>query len=467
MRLYGAAGALLGLGQEEGTRFEGGRAEWLAKLEPADAAEAAKMDAAAAEGTPRSLDYPYLRPDGITLWLRDTQCLIRDPATGGAVLAGSLTDLTPTRQMAAQLRHYQKTRVFGELAGGVAHDFNNLLALFHGYSELLQMEAQPDTPGAEYLREMIAAVERARELTSQLHRFGHFKRESPGRADLLKVARDCRRLLRRLVEERIELVFEEKTEAAWTRADPQELETVLLNLAINACDAMPGGGRLEMEVDCVRAGKKKFCSLTVRDTGEGIRKADLGHIFEPGFTTRRSAGAEGAGLGVCKEIAEAHGGSITVQSARGKGTEVRVLLPALAIPEVPSPVAHEKIPMGRGEEILIAEDASSVCNALSQMVMRLGYKARCAANGEEARRILEREPKIRLVITDLVMPLMSGEELAEIIQSRWPGIPVILISGYGSSLLPEKTNPTKSRLFLPKPVALGCLARHIRQLIDV
>ncbi len=464
MHLYGATGPLLGL--DEDARLEGGRAAWLALLEPADAAEAAKMDAATVEGCPRNLDYRYLRPDGGTLWLRDTQCLVRDPATGCLVLAGSLTDVTPARRMAAQLRYHQKTRVFGELAGGVAHDFNNLLALFHGYSELLQMDVQPGTPGAEYLHEMIAAVERARELTSQLHRFGHFKWESPGRADLLKVVRDCRRLLRRLIEERIELVFEEKTEAAWTGADPQELETLLLNLAVNACEAMPRGGRLELEVGRVSARKKKFCSLTVRDNGEGIRKADLGRIFEPGFTTRGSTGAEGLGLCVCKEIAEAHGGGITVQSARGKGTEVRVLLPALALPAAATPAAREKIPMGRGEEILIVEDDAPVRNSLRQMIMRLGYKARCAANGEEARRILERESKIRLVISDLVMPLMGGEELAEIIQSRWPGVPVILISGYGSSPLPENIYP-KSRLFLPKPVALGCLARHLRQLIDV
>jgi signal transduction histidine kinase len=446
MRLLGASEALLG----KVSLLDGGRAEWLDWVHPDDQAAVARLDAdAAAAGKPRTFEYRFLAPSGRILWLRET----RVPGTGGG-FSGTLEDVTRSREMAAQLRHRQKQSVFGECARGIAHDFNNVLAVFQGYTELLQLDAEPGSDTEEYLAEMMGAVGRARKLTAQIHRVSHARPEHPVTVNLATVLRDLKPLFRKLGREGTELVVAEKSAAAWVRADVLELETLILNLVANACEAMPGGGRLEVSCDA----KGANATLAISDTGEGI--ADVKRIFEPGFTTRLRQRAEGMGLAVCREIAANAGGRITCKSKPGKGSEFKVMLPLAPAPARSHPAENRKIPPGRGEGILIAEDDPSVRKALAETLKRIGYRVWQASNGEEAVRLLSKETKIRLVISDYFMPIMTGGELVESIQSRWPGIPMILISGY-----PAPTSPDQN--FLPKPLATSILAQHIRKLIDV
>ncbi|GEM_PF-3909580 len=447
MTLQGAFEPLLG----ETASLGGGRAEWLRLVHPDDVVAVAQWDAAAVKGKPQTLEYRFLATGGHTLWLRET----RVPGGRGG-FSGTLEDVTRSREMAAQLRHRQKQSVFGECARGIAHDFNNVLAVLQGYTELLQLDAEPGSENAEYLGEMMGAVGRARELTAQIHRVSHAKPEHPVTVNLGTVLRDLKPLFRRLAREEIEVTVSEKSAAAWVRADILELETLLLNLAANACEAMSGSGRLEVSCDI----QGKQATLAVSDTGEGIAAASLKRIFEPGFTTRQRQRAEGLGLAVCREIVERAGGRITCKSKPGKGSEFTVTLPLVAAPpRTPSPESR-KIPPGQGEAILIVEDDPAVRKTLAAVIETLGYRVYQASNGQEAVRRLEKETKIRLVISDFFMPLMTGGELVETVQSRWPGIPVILTSGYATPISPYQS-------FLPKPLAITTLAQHIRKSIDV
>ncbi|XHR27840.1 MAG: ATP-binding protein [Chthoniobacteraceae bacterium] len=447
MTLQGAFEPLVG----KTPSLDGGRSEWLQFVHPDDVVAVAQWDAAAVKGEPQTLEYRFLASGGRTLWLRET----RVPGSKGC-FSGTLEDVTRSREMAAQLRHRQKQSVFGECARGIAHDFNNVLAVLQGYTELLQLEAEPGSENAEYLGEMMGAVGRARDLTAQIHRVSHAKPEHPVTVNLGTVLRDLKPLFRRLAREETEVTINETSTAAWVRADVLELETLLLNLAANACEAMPSGGRLEVSCDV----RGKSATLAVSDTGEGITADGLKRIFEPGFTTRQRQQAEGMGLAVCREIVERAGGRIACKSKPGKGSEFTVTLPLVAAPARPHPPESRKRPAGQGEAILIVEDDPAVRKALAAVVETLGYRVYQASNGEEAVRRLEKETKIRLVISDFFMPLMTGGELVETVQSRWPGIPVILTSGYAAPISPSKS-------FLPKPLAITTLAQHIRKSIDV
>ena len=460
--------------------FKGGRAAWLRRVHPADLPHVTEALCGVAKARAQMLEYRFLRPGGSAVWLRETIRHVRDPESGVRFLAGTLADVSEARSLAAQLRQSQKMRAFGELAGGVAHDFNNLLTLFHGYTELLQMTAADQDEGTRgYLNELAAAVERARELSSQLHRFGCRKPAGgPGPTELGAMLKDFRQMIRRLLREKIELFLSPGTGACWVMADPPQIESLLINLAVNACEAMPGGGRLRVGVEpvTIRPRDRRVVSqdwqpgayirLTVADTGEGIRRADGKRIFEPGFTTRGGRGAEGAGLAVCREIVADHGGQIVFRSVLGKGSTFEVYLPAIAAPAGKEPAAAPgPLPRGNGEKILIVEDDAPVRKALAAMVTGLGYRVLCASNGTAGWVFLQKDRKIRLVIADLVMPLMDGGELAELVYRRRPDVRLILTSGYACQQ-PQTKYHTQYSLFLPKPIQPRLLAHHLRNLLD-
>ncbi|MDD5349867.1 MAG: ATP-binding protein [Chthoniobacteraceae bacterium] len=381
----------------------------------------------------------------------------------------------------ARLSHLQKLRLFGEFAGGVAHDFNNLLTVFHGYTELMQMTIACDDPRQEYLSEMARAVERARALTTALLDFNRKKPDTPLPLSLGTLLLGFRRMLRRIANEKIEFSVHAEEGAGWTLAAPGPIESILINLAANACEAMPQGGRLCLDLEEItlrpsdrraRAGwaPGPYVRISVRDTGAGIAKSDRPRIFEPGFTTHPEREAPGMGLTLCAAIAEANGGRLTARSIPGKGSEFQLFLPRIPAPaREEAPAAARKAPaaFGKGKKVLVAEDDDAARKTLAAMLRQLGFQPLCASNGEEALRLLEGEPETRLLITDLVMPLMGGAALAEAVRQRWPRIGILFTSGYAMEPPEPCISQGISPFFLAKPLAFGALARKLRELLDV
>ncbi|MCX6966881.1 MAG: ATP-binding protein [Verrucomicrobia bacterium] len=364
-------------------------------------------------------------------------------------------------------------QVFSALVGGVAHDYNNLLSIFHGYTEILQMGIDPGNPLQQYLTEMMGAVERAKTLTAQLLNFSRATVSAPRELRVEKLVRDFHKMLRRMAPENIELVTELEEESGWVMADPRQIETLLSNLVLNACEAMPQGGRLCIELrDAVVAPGSRpaqeglapgsYLRLAVSDTGVGIPKDLIRRIFEPSFTSKPPSCNLGLGLFLSSEIVEQSGGKILVESTPGQGSTFEAFLRQIPPPQEPEAKPLPEVSFGKGENILIVEDDGPARKTLATMVSQLGYQAICAANGDEALGVLERKNEIRLVIADMVMPLLGGIRMAEIMRQRWPEIKIILTSGYAV----EPPNKTMVEVFLPKPIPRGALIQNIRKLLD-
>jgi two-component system, cell cycle sensor histidine kinase and response regulator CckA len=373
---------------------------------------------------------------------------------------------------ALPLHQIQKMQVFGSLVGGVAHDFNNLLSIFQGYTEILQMEMDAESPLQEHLNEMLGAVERAKTLTSQLLNFSRATASAPKPILLRTVLVEFHKMLRRLIGENIELVLELEEECGWVMADPRQIESLMTNLVVNACEAMPQVGRLciALENAVIKSGKDglepgDYVRLAVSDTGIGMENDLVRQIFEPGFTTKTPGRNIGLGLFLCAEIAQQNSAKILVESTPGKGSTFSVFFPRLSSPSQATPKPLEKKDFAAIKaEILIVEDDAPTRKSFLTLVRRLGIEARCASNGDEALRILEANPKIRLVIADIVMPLLGGIEMATIMRKRWPGTKLILTSGYSSE--PPSEAVAEHAVFLPKPIPPGVLIQNIRNLLD-
>jgi len=328
------------------------------------------------------------------------------------------------------------------------------------------METAPEDPRHVYLEEMASAVERAKELTSQLMNFCQKKQDSPMAIRLGGVLLDFRKMLRRIIGENIELVTNIEEDSGWVMVNPRQIETVVLNLVVNACEAMPHGGRLS--IDLVE--QARFLQIVVSDTGVGMEKTFLDRIFKPTGTSGAQESAPVLGLPTCLAIVEQIGGKITAKSTPGKGSTFRISLPRIASPITDGPKGalpkKNAVSSGNGEKILIVEDDASAQGTVAALVRGMGYHVICAANGDEAQRILERKSEIRLVICDIVMPLMGGTELTKVIHHRWPGVKILLTSGYASAPF-EKSPPILNHTaFLPKPLSRGVLAGKIRELLN-
>jgi PAS domain S-box-containing protein len=380
-------------------------------------------------------------------------------------LAVTFDNVTDVVRIEGQLRQAQKMEAVGRLAGGIAHDFNNLLTAISGYSEFL-IGGTPDPKLRRYAEEIKRASDRAAALTGQLLAFSRRQVLQPRILDLNATVGDMDMMLRRLIGEDVELVTMLGTELAPIRADPTQLEQVIINLAVNARDAMPQGGSVTIETANVVIDDGTFVELRLTDTGIGMTESERRQLFDPFFTTKE--GGTGLGLATVYGIVDQSGGTIEVESAPGLGSSFRILLPAewapLDLPELDS----SSLGPAHGEEtVLLVEDELVVRRLVAEILESNGYTVLQAGDGPSALELLRRHTgSLDLLLTDVVMPGMSGPDVAGAIAAMRPGAQVLYISGYTDSSVGQHGVLDPGVPFLQKPFDADVLSRKVRDVLD-
>ncbi len=379
-------------------------------------------------------------------------------------------DITDRKRLEEQLHHSQRLEAVGRLAGGVAHDFNNLLMVISGYSEMLLDSMHPGDPAREDLEQVAKAAKRATDLTHQLLAFSRRQVARPALVNLNVLVQDMDRMLRRVLGEDVELIADLAADLKNVRADPGQIEQVILNVAVNARDAMPNGGKLKIETADLKVTEEferehlapkagHYVMLSIGDTGVGMDARVLARVFEPFFTTKEHG--TGLGLSTSYGIIKQSGGEIWVDSKPGFGTTFRIYLPVVE-QVADEPETPRDSPVLRGTEtILLVEDEDGVRRVLETMLKRHGYEVLSSASSTEAMGISERhQGVIDLLITDVVMPGMSGRKMAECMLTQRRQMKVLYVSGYGESL-----DSQAKTTFLQKPFTTEELALKIREVL--
>lgn len=414
---------------------------WIEHVHPDDRKTVADAEEATLAGNPFRAEYRMFRRDGNFVWINDSGTLVQGN-DGRFLMHGVLVDVTEQKQMQARLAQSARMEAVGQLASGVAHDFNNLLTIIKGYSSLL-IEKAVEEDDKHAAKEIQDAADRAATLTRQLLAFGRKQTLQPRTIDLNRVVRGVEHMLRRVVSENVELHIETGDHLGCVNADPAQIEQVILNLVVNARDAMPGGGKLMISTErlsvntdfgadenFVRAGS--YVTLAVRDTGAGMDAATRSRIFEPFFTTKELGKGTGLGLSTVYGIVKQSNGHISVESEPGKGTTFRISLPEVkAAPAVSAkPEATEPQRRATGT-ILLAEDEPLLRELGETVLQQAGYTVVTGPDTGAISRIIAQHPdEIDLLLTDVIMPGMSGPALARLAKNRWPNIRVIYMSGY-------------------------------------
>jgi PAS domain S-box-containing protein len=448
---------------------------WMSRVHPEDRPI---LDASLAAAVRNGDDvwngeYRFRRVDGSFASIVDRGRIIRETGGTPVRIIGAVVDLSERKLLEEQLLHSQRLEAVGQLAGGVAHDFNNLLGVILGHVDLAQELLPDSSPAIEDLHEIRQACRRASSLTRQLLAFARRQIVEPRAFDVNELIKDMERMIHRIIGEDVQLETRLSPVPVVVKADPGQIEQVLLNLVVNARDAMPEGGRLEIETRrLVRldAGDNQkevpvgeWWVLSVRDSGTGIPPQIRQRLFEPFFTTKPVGRGTGLGLATCHGIVRQSGGHIRLESEMGQGTLFEVFLPPVNEPvQVRWEHGHNGEPHRGTGTILLVEDEERLRRVELELLTRMGYTVYAAANAAEARTILESQGQaIQLLVTDVVLPGQRGTEIARFARDLNPKIKVIYVSGYADVPLPEGDAAN----YLQKPFSAASLAERVRQVL--
>jgi two-component system cell cycle sensor histidine kinase/response regulator CckA len=428
-------------------------------------------------GIVQNFEYEAYRKDREVIWVSTNARAVRDSSGQILYLEGTIQDVTERRKLEQQLRRLQKIEAVGRLAGGVAHDFNNLLMAISSYAELLQLRIPQQDQLRKYLDEIVRVVDRGAALTQGLLAFGRKQVVSPRVLDLNTVIRDQLKILRRLVPENIELKFTPGSELGHVKADPNQIEQVVMNLVINARDAMPDGGHILIDTEnsgldvedqsSNTPGNTPSVMIVVSDSGCGMDAFTKAQIFEPFFTTKEQGKGTGLGLAIVGDIVKQSGGRVFLQSEVGLGTTFKIYLPRIDEAVQTDTAETVNISAQANETILLVEDEDTVRESIADYLLQTGYAVLKANGGPHALAIAS-EPgrSIDLMLTDVIMPQMSGRELADKIQALHPEIKTVFMSGYSSNLLSNRQVLDPRHVLLQKPLRLTQLAKALRDMLD-
>jgi two-component system cell cycle sensor histidine kinase/response regulator CckA len=435
----------------------------------------------------KPFEVEYIRRDGTKMVAELSVSLIRDPAGEPIGFRGTSRDITERKQaeeeklsLQEQLRQSQKMEAIGQLAGGVAHDFNNLLTVIKGYSQLSLLDLKENTALRGNIEEIEKATQRATDLTRQLLAFSRRQILNPKVLDLNVLLKDLEKMLRRLIGEDIELVTLLSGDLGKVKVDPSQIEQVIFNLAVNARDAMPSGGKLAIETANVELDEGyahahvsvtpgRYVRLSVSDTGVGMTQEVKGRIFDPFFTTKEKGKGTGLGLSMVYGIVKQSSGNIWVYSEPGRGTTFRIYFLRT---EEETDTLHEReetdfFPRG-SETILLVEDEELVRDLATRLLEQQGYKVLKAANGQEALLVGRQHvgETIHLLLADIVMPHMGGKELADWLKISRPNVKVLYTSGYADNAIVHHGVLDPGTHFLQKPFSLKTLSHKVREVLD-
>jgi len=432
-------------------------------------------------GCVRAVEAEWKRRDGHPITVRMTVRLLRSARDGAWIHEGIVEDITEQRRLASQLRQAQKMEAIGRLAGGIAHDFNNLLTAILGYADILR-ERLPDDDTLQDLSEIHRAGCRAADLTRRLLAFSRKQVMNPVVCDLKTVVDGACGMMRRVIAEHIQFTVTATPGPVWVNADPGQLEQVLMNLVVNARDAMPHGGSLTIETStCLVTPTEaqryhpmpagSYAVLSVTDTGCGMDAETKSHLFEPFFTTKPRGEGTGLGLATVYGSVKQSGGFIWADSEPGAGSAFRAYLPLVDAPvdAVVAAATEPAAPAPRSgaETILLVEDEEGVRKLALQILRRHGYEVFAAVNADEASRLAhERGYNIDLLLTDVVMPGLSGPALARALTALYPSLRVLYMSGYAEQSLLAESGLSAGAALLEKPFTPDSMAHKVRELLD-
>jgi two-component system cell cycle sensor histidine kinase/response regulator CckA len=452
---------------------------WVEAVHADDASIVSEAQRAIEKGEPIARTFRVVRPDGAIRWVRARAFPVVNASRELYRVVGLVEDITDVRRTEEQLLQAQKMEAIGRLAGGVAHDFNNLLTAILGYSELVLQDLGPDHASAADVQEIRTAGQSAESLTRQLLAFSRRQILQPQSLDLNRVLTRVDSLLRRVIGEDIDLTMKLAPAIGRVNADPGQIEQVVMNLAVNARDAMPQGGQLTIETGNVHldedyvaqhsgASPGMHVMVAVTDTGSGIDEETQKRLFEPFFTTKEPGRGTGLGLATVYGIVTQSRGSIWVYSELGQGSTFKVYLP-VTTDETPVDEALETEPVSLSgtESVLVVEDQAEARAVICQTLRRRGYTVIEAANGPEAI-IMGRQLDVTIdvMLTDVVMPGMGGKRVAELMRATRPHLRVVYMSGYTDSSIVNHGILESGVSFVQKPFATDTLLRKIREVVD-
>jgi PAS domain S-box-containing protein len=424
------------------------------------------------------LEMCYRHKDGSPVWVIQNVSLSKEQ-DGTEVAEGTLVDITDRHDLEEKLRQSQKMEAVGRLAGGVAHDFNNLLTVIEGYCRLLTDRLQQNPEACDQVKRIEDAAEKAASLTRQLLAFSRKQVLQPKVINITGLVSNLDKLLRRLIGEDIELMTRTAPDLGLVKADPSQLEQVIMNLAINARDAMPDGGRLTLETANVKLDSGyavehpgvipgDYVMLAVSDNGSGMTPGTKARIFEPFFTTKEMGRGTGLGLSMVYGIVSQSGGHIWVYSEIGHGTTFKIYLPRTEAGAASPPLEQEAVSTLHGTEtILLVEDDAQLRDLVRTILTANGYSVLAPLDAEAIRSMTENSAaKINLLLTDVVMPGINGRELARQFVSRNPEIKVLYMSGYTENAIVHHGVLDESVHFLQKPFTPSALTTKVREVLD-